>query len=167
MEYTKIAWYELTSRIQGIGDTAHAAPPAFTRLIILTSEPLLHGIVVKVTLHFSTFFDNWNSGIVGHFSDSDPYAPHLNVYFRLNEYAYYYDILRQEKPVYYGYTPEAPTPPAGFWIREFEIITYRERLGEGNTDRPYLVPVLRLNRTAGSLAEVQELIANQSVNRGL
>ena len=154
MEYTKIAWYELTSQIMASGTRA----PECTRLILLTSETLYHGIVVTVRMQFSPFFDNWSGPAIGYANYQDPYAPKIFVWFRLSEYQYYYDILRQETPVYYGYSQPGPSDIHGSsYFGGFELITHKEPTGEGSAERLALRPVLRLDRVPVIPVEMREI----------
>lgn len=160
MAYKLITRYELTTEIRAIGSITAPAPPVLTRLIELTcSGPL------QVTIQFSTEFDTWSRPWVGIIGNADPLRPELWVYLPLSEYAYYYDMLRQERPVYFDYAVDGGggIVPSGT-ITTFQMVTLREPTGEGNRDHsPMLsLPLFSLDRTSiasGAAAEMAARLA--------
>ena len=60
-----------------------------------------HGIVERAMLSFSTLWDNWSTTpAVGFYSTFNPLQPVLSAWLPSAEYAYWYDVLRSEKPVH-------------------------------------------------------------------
>lgn len=153
MDYTLVVSYELTCRIW------RDFP---IRLILLTSETLYHGIIVKVNLNFNPAFEDAevNRGFVDY---SDPFAPIVSVWLPLNEYQYYYDILREENPVFFGYNPVGNTfdQYGSSYIDQFELITHIEPTGEGSREPQLTQSALRLERTIAMPRDVRERFGNR------
>lgn len=74
------------------------------RNIVLTTEPLHHGLTITVTLGFSNFFDAFTSTpVVGFYMGRDTFTHRVVVWLPVREFEFYYDLLRNEKPVFYEF----------------------------------------------------------------
>ena len=103
------------------------------RIIEVVSVPLYHGIVERAMLNFSTYWDNWSgSPVVGYYSVANPYQPLLTAWLPSNEFSFWYDVLRAEKPLtlFYDMTPIA----GASYVSKITLGTSTEPLGEGPAD---------------------------------
>jgi hypothetical protein len=125
--------YKVTTDLQRFGtgptDTRR------TRSLELTSAPMYHGLVLRATIAFSTFFDGWSgSPVVGYYSDGNPWAPVVAGWFPVGEFSAWYDILRNERPVSLVYEFQAG---ASGYLRYLALATGQEPPGEGPADASY------------------------------
>lgn len=104
------------------------------RIIEVASVRLSHGIVERAMLNFSTSFDNWTSGspVVGIYSTANPLQPLLFAWLPSNEFSFWYDVLRAEKPLtlFYDITPIG----GANYVGKITLGTSTEPLGEGPKD---------------------------------
>ncbi len=103
------------------------------RIIEIVSVPQFHGIVERAVLNFSTMWDNWsNTPAVGYYNASNPLQPVLSGWLPSNEYAFWYDVLRAEKPLtlFYQIAPINGAP----YVNTISLGTSTEPTGEGPTD---------------------------------
>ena len=99
----------------------------------MASVPLYHGIVERAMLNFSTYWDNWSgTPVVGYYSVANPYQPLLTAWLPSNEFSFWYDVLRAEKPLtlFYDMTPIA----GASYVGKITLGTSTEPLGEGPAD---------------------------------
>lgn len=104
------------------------------RVLELESPRLAHGIVVRVILSFSTFFDGWSgTPVVGFYSVSNPSAPLVAGWLPHREFEYYYDLVRNERPIFVFYEFRESGATSGY-LRQIGLGTSREPVGEGPED---------------------------------
>jgi hypothetical protein len=122
--------YKVRLELQRVG-----SPPVThrNRIIEVASVPLYHGIVERALLNFSTYWDNWaGSPVVGFYSITNPYQPVLNAWLPSNEFSFWYDVLRAEKPLTFFYDI---TPIGGAnYVGKITLGTSTEPVGEGPRD---------------------------------
>lgn len=122
--------YKVRLELQRVGN------PVVThrnRIIEVVSVPLYHGIVERAMLNFSTYWDNWSgTPVVGYYSVANPYQPLLTAWLPSNEFSFWYDVLRAEKPLtlFYDMTPIA----GASYVGKITLGTSTEPLGEGPAD---------------------------------
>ncbi|HEU0172670.1 MAG TPA: hypothetical protein VFV58_00275 [Blastocatellia bacterium] len=103
------------------------------RIIEIVSVPEFHGIVERAVLNFSTFWDNWSgTPVVGFYSTLNPLQPVLSGWLPSSEYAFWYDVLRSEKPLTLFYEI-APIGGANY-VSKITLGTSTEPTGEGPSD---------------------------------
>jgi len=102
-------------------------------IIEIVSVPEFHGIVERAVLNFSTFWDNWaGTPVVGYYNTSNPLQPVLSGWLPSSEYAFWYDVLRSEKPLTFFYDI---TPIGGAsYVSKITLGTSTEPTGEGPSD---------------------------------
>jgi hypothetical protein len=122
--------YKLRLEILRQGD------PAVThrnRVLEIASVPEYHGIVERAVLNFSSLWDNW-AGVaaVGYYNTFNPYQPVLSGWLPTSEYAFWYDVLRSEKPLtlFYDITPIGGAD----YVSKITLGSSTEPIGEGPDD---------------------------------
>lgn len=122
--------YKLRLEIQRYGNpvTTHRH-----RIVEIASVPQFHGIVERAVLNFSTQWDSWSSTpAVGYLSTSNPLQPTLWGWLPSTEFAFWYDVLRTERPLTFFYDI---TPIGGVsYVGRITLGTSTEPLGEGPHD---------------------------------
>jgi hypothetical protein len=84
-------------------------------------------------LSVSTLWDNWSTTpAVGFYSTFNPLQPVLSAWLPSAEYAYWYDVLRSEKPLTFFYDI-APIGGATY-VNRITLGTSTEPTGEGSDD---------------------------------
>ncbi|MCA1603735.1 MAG: hypothetical protein LC776_19540 [Acidobacteria bacterium] len=103
------------------------------RIIEIASVRQFHGIVERAMLNFSTLWDNWSgTPAVGYYSTFNPLEPVLSAWLPTTEYAFWYDVLRTEKPLTFFYDI-APIRGATY-VNKITLGTSTEPTGEGPDD---------------------------------
>jgi hypothetical protein len=122
--------YKVRLELQRVGT------PATThrnRIIEIQSVPLYHGIVERAMLNFSTYWDNWSTpAVVGFYNISNPLQPVLSGWLPSNEYSYWYDVLRSEKPLTFFY--DITVIGGANYVNKISLGSSTEPLGEGPED---------------------------------
>lgn len=103
------------------------------RILEVVSVPQFHGIVERAVLTFSTFWDNWSgTPVVGYYNNSNPYQPVVVGWLPSSEYAFWYEVLRAEKPLTFFYDI---TPIGGVsYVGKMTLGSSTEPTGEGPSD---------------------------------
>ncbi|WP_373532348.1 hypothetical protein [Vampirovibrio sp.] len=113
----------------------------FERVLDLESERFYHGLYYRITLAFHTNFSgNWSSPVVGYLSETATFTPRIVGWLDLNEFNFYYEMLRSEKPVFLNYTLQSGT--SGY-LSKIGLSTLKEPLGEGPTDTSEALSIVR------------------------
>ena len=127
----EIESYKVSTYIQRL-----TSGSVFERTLELKSVPLMHGSIrdqVSVILGFQTGF----SGVVGFtavgYLTTAPPSSTILGWLDLNEFNYYYDILRSEKPVLFFYELTDGSRSSGY-LRRLGLGTSNEEIGEGPAD---------------------------------
>jgi hypothetical protein len=103
------------------------------RMLEIASVPQFHGIIERAFLNFSTLWDNWaGTPAVGYYDTHNPYQPVLTGWMPSSEYAFWYDVLRSEKPLtlFYEITPIGGAP----YVSKITLGSSTEPTGEGPED---------------------------------
>lgn len=109
----EIDTYKVTSQLQRFpGETRPS------RVLDMSGPVLTHGIQNHALFAFNPFFDGiWTTPVAGYISYPGGYNGLTVVgWFPLNEYSYYYEILRQQTAVQviYDYVPPQPANLTGY-----------------------------------------------------
>ena len=103
------------------------------RILELSSVTLYHGLLARAVLNFSTYWDNWSgTPAIGFSNSSNPMLEMIFGWLPSNEFSFWYDLLRSEKPLmfFYEVTPIGGAP----YVSKISIGSSVEPLGEGPTD---------------------------------
>jgi len=108
-----------------------------SRLLEMTGPVLAHGIQNRATFAFSDFFGSpsdapYANQVVGYLVDGGFSGLSVSGWFPADEFEYFYDIVRSERPisVRYSYKEYNRTSGNGY-LREVGLGTNVEPIGEG------------------------------------
>ena len=112
------------------------------RMLELIGPTLYHGITQRASFAFSTAFDAdiWGAPVVG-FADNSGYSFTIVGWFPVAEFSYYYDIVRNERPVNVIYEFRDTGATSGYLSR-LGLGTSMERVGEGPSDSTESIPAM-------------------------
>jgi hypothetical protein len=92
-----------------------------------------NGIVERAILNFSSFWDHWSGPpVVGYYETTNPLRPILFGWLPSSEYAFWYDILRSEKPLTVFF--EITLINGASYVRSISLGSSTEPIGEGPSD---------------------------------
>ena len=123
------------------------------RVLELIGATLYHGVQQRATFAFSTNFDIevWGSPIVGYANNSS-YTFTIVGWFPVAEFSYYYDIVRNERPVHVVYDFSDPGSTSGA-LRRLGLGTSMERVGEGPSDSTESISAIMALSDLGRLGQ--------------
>lgn len=105
-----------------------------SRVLKMTGPVLYHGIQNRATFGFHpSFGGTWGSPVAGYVSNPGYAGLSVVGWFPLQEFEYYYDILRSEKPLHVIYELRDPDAYVGY-LREVGLGTATEPIGEGPSE---------------------------------
>ena len=105
-----------------------------TRLLDMAGPVLFHGIQNHAFFSFSSFFDGvWTAPVAGYLTDSGFSGRSVVGWFPIGEFSYYYDILRNERPVQVLYEFSNAGETSGY-LSKVGLGTSTEPIGEGPSD---------------------------------
>ena len=130
MPELKIASYKVQVDLARIGDEDTTTTRRY--VLELKSEPLYHGAVFTIEISCSTDYNQWpGPGVVGSIEGFETAAPMLRGWFPLSEYTVWYDLLRNEKPLWLHYEVHTERP---LNLSRLALGSKKEPLGEGPKD---------------------------------
>ena len=143
-----IETYKVSSYLERF--TAETRP---SRVLDMAGPVLFHGIQNHALFAFSSYFDPvWSNPVVGYLTDGGFSGLSVVGWFPVAEFSYYYDILRNERPVQALYEFRDAGATSGY-LRKVGLGTSTEPIGEGPSDSDqqistalaqHLVPIQRL-----------------------
>ncbi|RRB17727.1 hypothetical protein [Larkinella knui] len=124
----EITQYEVNTAIRRVGSPVSTI---LERVIILRTAPEFHGLNMTVTLAFSTSFSGtFSSAVAGYYGGATTLNQQVGIWLPLAEFQYYYDILRNENPVFFEFEYNSANPLL-YYITNFKLTTGLEPTGEG------------------------------------
>jgi|APTNR8051073442_1049403.scaffolds.fasta_scaffold08120_4 hypothetical protein len=103
MLHFEVGHYSVRTELQRVQTSAGVQTYA-ARVLTLTGRPGPDAAIFRATLQFSTLFEPWYSrATAGQFDRSAALSPRLSVWLPLGEFPCYYDILRNERPLYLAF----------------------------------------------------------------
>jgi hypothetical protein len=150
MESFEVESYKVRLMISRYGLPQSGIPTRFwlDRIIELTSQPQYHGIVERAFLSFFTGFDlqHGDENVVGRIDvTTDPYKPVIYGWLPSNEYSFWYELLRAERPLTFEYSTHSED--GEYLLYHVALRSSIEPIGEGPVDiGPYPEGFLEFRR---------------------
>ncbi|MGA0558573.1 hypothetical protein ACO2Q8_18070 [Larkinella sp. VNQ87] len=123
----QITQYEVSTAIRRSGTPVSTF---YERVIILKTAPEYHGLTITVTLAFATSFNSFTTAVVGYYGGATSFNQQVAIWLPVSEFQYYYDMLRNETPVYFQFDYNEANPLI-YYITNFKLTTGLEPTGEG------------------------------------
>jgi hypothetical protein len=136
-ETFEVESYKVRLTIMRYGVPQSGVPTRFwyQRIIEVTSQPQYHGIVARAFLNFFNGFDLYGGDeqVVGRMDvTTDPYKPAIYGWLPSNEYSFWYELLRAERPLTFEYSTHSED--GEYLLDHVGLRSSTEPIGEGPVD---------------------------------
>ena len=132
MPLFEIESYKVSSYLQRSGSSGSVVNQ-FERVLEMRGPALYHGIRNKAVFAFSSAFNTFTEPVAGFIQAEITGGFFVVGWLPVLEFAYYYDILRSERPVNVLYELRERDASTGY-LRKVGLGTSTEPIGEGPSD---------------------------------